>query len=288
MSFLTQNYLTRGFWGDEAWTALISQFSLPDILRITGEDFHPPLYYFLVHFFIVVFGASEWIRAVSTLFFLLTVVAVYFLAREFVGRGEATLLAILTLTSPILVTYAFEARAYALVALISTASTLLFWLALKTRRWRWWGLYILLGMAGMYTHYYLWFIFAAHGVYWLAFSRQQFKRVVVTYLLMLAGQVPWIPTLLSQVGSVAGNYWIAPITSQTHWEFFIRVTAGDDGVPQQKFVAVVVAVLLGISLLTMVIDVLPGRGRPGIPSSGAALLPPSRRERRLIPVHGWT
>ncbi|MBI2009760.1 MAG: hypothetical protein HYS86_01140 [Candidatus Chisholmbacteria bacterium] len=33
-------------------------------------------------------------------------------------------------------------------------------------------------------------------------------------------------------------------------------------------------------------DVLPGRGRPGIPSSEAALLPPTRRERRLIPTHG--
>lgn len=261
VNFLTQNYLTRGFWGDEAWTALISQFSLTDILRITGEDFHPPLYYFLAHFFIALFGASEWIRAVSVAFFGLTVIAAYFLAREFLDRGMAWLTALLILTSPILVTYAFEARAYALVAFISTAATLVFWKALRQgsgqalrhKQWRWWVAYVLLGIAGMYTHYYLWFIFAAHGLYWLAFSRQQFGRVLVVYMLMLAGQAPWVQTLLSQVGSVAGDYWIAPINSQTHWEFFVRVTAGDDGVAQQKFAATVVLMLLGISLLTMVI-----------------------------------
>lgn len=251
MDILTQNYLTRGFWGDEAWTALISQFPLKEILRITGEDFHPPAYYFLVHGFIKLFGASEWIRLISIIFFLLTPWLVYFLAKKLVDRKFGFLAAGVVAMSPILFTYAFEARAYAMVAFISALTALMFWQAITTRRWGWWLAYWLAGSVGVYTHYYMWFILAGQGFYWLMIDRKQFWRVLAVYGGILLTQLPWLPVLLSQVGSVAADYWIAPIDKRTHGEFFLRVAGGDYPMPQQMVAAGGILMLLGLSLITV-------------------------------------
>lgn len=247
MEILTQNYLTRGFWGDESWTALISQFPIAEIIRITGEDFHPPLYYFLVHGFISIFGASEWIRLISVFFWLMTPVVVFVLAKKLVSKKYAWTCAVLTFMSPILFTYAFEARAYALIAFISAASTLVFWSALKEKKWQYFLTYFLLGAIGVYAHYYMWFVFFSHGLFWLWFDRGQFRRVLVTYLGVVVAQLPWVPSLLSQVNSVVGSYWIGAMDKRTHWEFLVRVVGGDIDAPQKMFVAWVIIVLLVLS-----------------------------------------
>lgn len=254
LSILTQNYLTRGFWGDESWTALISQLPIKEIIRVTGEDFHPPFYYLLTHFFIKLFGPSEWIRLVSVFFFLLTVVAVYLLVCKLINKKVAIIGSILTLFSPILFTYAFEARSYALLACLSVTSTLVFHYAVttKTNNTKWWVLYTLLGVISIYTHYYAWFILTSHGVYWLIAERTQLKKVFLAYFAILLAQLPWIPTLLSQVQSVAGNYWIAPMNSKTHWEWFTRISAGDYATKWQSWIAVFVLLLLGLSVVTVV------------------------------------
>src|SRR3989339_119337 len=143
MYWLTHNYFSRGFWGDEAWTALISSLPVPEIIRVTGEDFHPPFYYLLVHGFMQLFGASEWIRLISVFFWMLTPLPVYFFMRKVAGKVVAINGALLVLAAPILFIYAFEARAYALLAFLSALTTLAFWKSMATRR-RDWDVYALL------------------------------------------------------------------------------------------------------------------------------------------------
>jgi len=38
MFSLAQNYLPRGFWGDEAWTSLISQLPYFQMLKTTAAE----------------------------------------------------------------------------------------------------------------------------------------------------------------------------------------------------------------------------------------------------------
>lgn len=241
---LWQNYLTRGFWGDEAWTALISGLPTGEIIRVTGQDFHPPAYYLLVHGFIRIFGASEWIRLISVVGWLLTAIAVFFLVKNLVRKRLGGVAAVLVGLSPILLTYAFEARAYALLAFLSVMSALMFW------KRQWLG-YFLVGSVGVYTHYYMWFILASQGLYWLMFDRKQFWKVVGVWGGILLAQLPWLPTLVSQVGSVAGDYWIAPIGKLTHWEWLVRVTSGDYDTPQRGVAVGIILVLLTVSLITV-------------------------------------
>lgn len=245
-NLLLQNYITRGFWGDEAWTAVISRLSIPEIIQVTGQDFHPPLYYLIVHVFMQVFGESEWIRIISTIFFLLTLIPVYVFAKKIVNKTVAWVSTLLVAFSPILFIYAFEARSYAFLTFISVLSTLCFWQAVSLAKNRkkstkqtikFWFIYAILGGFGVYTHYYMWFILASHGVYWLLADRRQFKQVFLTYLFIFLAQLPWIPTLFSQVKTVVGDYWIGGMNMRTHAEYFMRIAAGDIVTPWQTLLA---------------------------------------------------
>lgn len=260
---LKENYITRGFWGDEAWTVGISRLPIPELVQVTGQDFHPPLYYLLVHGFIKVFGPSEWVRSISTFFWLLALWPTYQLAKKISNAAVARLATLLVALSPILFTYAFEARAYALLTFLSVYSTLLFWQALnqpklakKTTSFtsnKSWILYVIVGALGVYTHYYMWFILAAHGLYWLLINRGQFKRVFLSYLAIVIAQLPWIPVLLSQLQSVKGSYWIGQINERTHWEFLMRIIAGDFTTDWQGYwtLAVLAVMVLGIPFVAM-------------------------------------
>lgn len=247
--FLFNNYLTRGFWGDEAWTAGISRLSLGEILRITGQDFHPPLYYFLVHFVGAPSNYKEIpVRLLSVFFYLLTPVFTYLLARRLFPKLSTMyycLTTCLIALSPILITYALEARSYALLAFESVLSAYFFWRAKSEKK----GhhlfrlAYFIVGSLMVYTHYYAWFILASHGVYLFLFERNRIKSLLPSALGILLVQLPWLPTLLGQTSSVSGSYWIGPMNRYTHWEFLYRVAGGDITSTWQKPLGFVLGVV---------------------------------------------
>src|SRR3989338_6560718 len=135
MFSLTQNYLTRGFWGDEAWTSLISQLPYWQMLKTTAADFHPPGYYTVVELWYKIFPTTEVsTRIVPIIFYFFTVFLVYKLASYISTSGESEpfdktqdkptpevikkkriwgiLSAFIVAVNPIFFTYAFEAMNY--------------------------------------------------------------------------------------------------------------------------------------------------------------------------------
>ena len=61
-------YLLDGqsFWNDEGNSARIAERSLQLITEGAAGDIHPPLYYYLLHFWRSVFGSSEFaLRSLS-------------------------------------------------------------------------------------------------------------------------------------------------------------------------------------------------------------------------------
>lgn len=246
MLSLGTNYLTRGFWGDESWTALISQLPIKEIIRVTGEDFHPPLYYLIVNAWGNIFSFQEvTVRLISVIFWLLTSLIAFRLSKEFIKKRPHQLaFTSLVLLSPILFTYAFEARSYAILYFLTSFATLAFWKARKEKGYTWRLTYLVLGGLMVYTHYYAWFILASHAFYLLLFERKTIKKLILPALGILVIQLPWLPTLLSQVGEVNRDYWIAPINSRTHLELFMRVAGGDTANSAQLPVAILLALLL--------------------------------------------
>lgn len=230
ISLLAQNYLTRGFWGDEAWTSLISQLPYAQMLKTTAADFHPPGYYTIIELLYRFLPPTEInTRLVSIFFYIATVFMVYKLASYVRGHLFGILSALIVALNPIFFTYAFEARNYTMFAFAATGSIFfLLELSKKFNRSSAIG-FVVLTTLGVYTHYYMLFILGAQGLYLLPFDRKIFWRMMGLYIIIGVLFLPWVKVLVGQILSVKSSYWISPIDfKHTYFDAFERILGGQD------------------------------------------------------------
>ncbi len=155
-------------WWDEGFSVWLARFSLLDIARETGNDVHPPLYFWVLHLWRSVFNDSEFaLRLPSAFFGTLTVAMTAVLGRAIGGRATGILAALLLTISRFAISYSQEIRMYALASFLAV-------LALWAARQVWergrrsdWLLYILSMTAGLYTLYLFFPVFVAANVAWL-------------------------------------------------------------------------------------------------------------------------
>lgn len=229
LSLLAQNYLTRGFWGDEAWTSLISQLPYSQMLKTTAADFHPPGYYTIIEFLYKFLPPTEVnTRLASVFFYFATIFMVYKLASYVRGHIFGILSALIIAINPIFFTYAFEARNYTMFAFAATGSIFfLLEISKKINLWRALG-FVLFTTLGVYTHYYMFFILGAQGLYLLLFDRKIFFKMMGLYVVVGILFLPWIPFLYGQLTSVKSSYWIPPIDFRhTYFDAFERILGGE-------------------------------------------------------------
>lgn len=258
---MAQNYLTRGFWGDEAWTSLISQLPYLSMLKTTAADFHPPAYYTVVELWYKIFPETEVsTRLISVIFYFLTVFLVYKLVYFISTSGESKpfrvnlqgeptpevirkgrvwglITAAVVLVNPIFFAYAFEARNYTLFAFAATGSIYFLLRILAHPRGviahpggGWLGNvvgFVLFSTLGIYTHYYMFFTLAAQGLYILIWERKILLKMIGLWTIVAVLYLPWIPFLFSQVTSVGQGYWIGRIDGRTHFEALLRILSGE-------------------------------------------------------------
>ena len=176
-------YLLDGqsFWNDEGNSARIAERSLQLITEGAAGDIHPPLYYYLLHFWRGVFGSSEFaLRSLSAVLGVLLVGLTFLIGRKVFSAGVGLLAAFVAAINPFQIYYSQEARMYMLLAVIGAAATLLLLRLLEDWSIRdrgsvdqgsgrgacHWSLIIvsliILYALGLYTHYAFPFIIVTH------------------------------------------------------------------------------------------------------------------------------
>ena len=133
-------YLTQSFWRDEACSVLAAKQSLSFI--VTKLGFEPPVYYWLLHFFVRLFGDGDiGARIFSFIAFVgVTIVVIEWAAVLYKRHWMSTVLPALFFFNPMLLYYAFEVRAYAWYTLFST----LMLVSYMYRRWVWFTVFSIL------------------------------------------------------------------------------------------------------------------------------------------------
>ena len=117
---LLRFWTRSGLWLDEALTVNIARLPLHEIPNALKHDGAPPLYYYLLHFWIALFGQSnDAVRALSGLIAILTLPVGWLCGKRFGGRAVAWTMLVLLASAPFAVYYATEARMYALVILLT-------------------------------------------------------------------------------------------------------------------------------------------------------------------------
>lgn len=215
------NNTAVALWHDEAFSALyIAKYGWGEMMHRIILDVHPPLYYILLRVWSYVFGHSLLsLRTMSILFGLLTIWAAYlFISKAFKNKTYALLAALLVAINPFQIQYALEVRMYTLGTFLTLFSSFLLIKAFEDRKKMSWFLYAVTVAAMAYTHYFLFFTIAAQGLYALYYLIKEHKLGLLTaketyaalgsYLLSAILYIPWVPSLLEQIGRVQGSYWI--------------------------------------------------------------------------------
>ncbi len=117
-------------WSDEALSVWMGRHNIADIIRLTIRlDQSPPLYYILLHLWMQIGGSGEaWVRSLSALFGIITILAIYFLAKTLSGPLAGLLAALALALSPFNVQFGQETRTYSLLALVACGSM---WMAAR-------------------------------------------------------------------------------------------------------------------------------------------------------------
>jgi hypothetical protein len=213
---LVLRFWTRsGLWLDEALTVNVARLPLHAIPNALKHDGAPPLYYYLLHFWMRLFGQSNVAtRALSGVFGVLTLPVAWLAGRRFGGRAVAWTVVVLLASAPFAVYYATESRMYALVILLTGCGFLALQRAVTNPRP---GYLVAVGVvtaALLYAQYWSLYLVALVGI-WLVVSIIRNREGTGPWPALLAvavgclAFVPWVPTFLYQAKHT-GTPWAAP------------------------------------------------------------------------------
>lgn len=235
---------TMALWHDEAFSGLLIQYGLPEMMHRIALDVHPPLYYLVLKIWAMVFTSSLFaLRLFSFTFGALTIFATYALAKKITEKKSIALLssALLALSS-FQIQYNLEARMYTLGTFFIVCSSIFLLQGLRRNEKKYWFLYALFTSAALYTHYYTFFIACAQGLFLLysIFKNATIIRsVFFSFALVFISYIPWLPTFLKQLKQVEQSFWIPPMTIWSIPSTLLKMLTGV-ALPPERFAPLLV------------------------------------------------
>lgn len=239
---------TQSLWYDEGYSVYLgAHLPLDRAIDLTVRDIVPPLYYLLLRVWLPFAGTTEYaLRFLSVLFGVTSVALAAQIGRDLMrrvapstgtsaGEWSGLLSAALFAVAPVFIWLSQDARMYGPLV---TWTLLAAWGLLKalapnatrrTRRWGW-GLFVLAGLAALYTHTVSAFWLLGQGVFGILavwHQREQQERVhegLVALGAMAIGYLPWVIVVLFSYETNAG-YWPGHLPPtylwRTAWDAFV-------------------------------------------------------------------
>lgn len=235
------NISTWSIWFDEAYSWYIIKFNYAEIAHYTSLDVHPPMYYWALKTWSLLFGTSELaLRSLSMVSAMVAIVFGFLLIKKLFGHFAARISILFMVLAPMIVRYSQEARMYTMAMAICTAATYVFVTVLgekdaKKRR-KLWIIYAVLVAVGMWTHYFTALIWIAHWLwrgYVLARNSKTFavwrkkyfsKEWLLTYGLAIALYIPWLPSMFRQLTDIqTTGFWIGKVGTDSFTSYLTNI-----------------------------------------------------------------
>lgn len=219
-------FMTSGndIWYDEVFSLGLMKQTMPDIVRLTATDVHPPFYYFYLKW-VVTIGTTLFpglsivnlAKIASVLPYLGIWIIYATLVRKEWGVLQAGLGSFLSIFMPQLCLYGVEIRMYSLACFLLFATMVGACLYYKTEKNGYLGLVLVCSIGIAYTQYFallsLGILYCLGGVAFLVEKRwKALLQWGITLGITILAFVPWVPTLVHQMTNVTGSYWIPPLT----------------------------------------------------------------------------
>jgi mannosyltransferase len=200
----------QGLWYDEAVTAWLLRGTPRQLLAaLPHSESTPPGFYLVAWSWVRAFGdTAVGLRSLSATAGTLTVPVVFATGRALAGRRVGLIAAALVAVNPLLVWYSQEARAYALLVLVSTLSL---WLFVRARTRPTLGRLLAWALAAavaLCTHYFALFVVAPEALVLLAARRARLGWRLLALLLVGGVATSLLGLALAQR---ARTYWFVEL-----------------------------------------------------------------------------
>ncbi|WP_075073870.1 glycosyltransferase family 39 protein [Longilinea arvoryzae] len=204
----------RSIQYDDAFSFFLAERSLTEIVQGTAADTMPPLYYFLLHFWLQISPELWFLRLLSVLLTLISVVLLYGLVSELAGQKAGLWAALFAAVSPMQIYHAQDLRMYALLELCQLGYAFCLVKAWKVEEINrkaspgWWTGAVLFGVAAMYTHNLAIFGLIVPNVF-LLFKRdwRRQKQLILAQAGIGLLALPWLWLIPGQIAKVQQAFW---------------------------------------------------------------------------------
>jgi len=212
----------RSFWGDE----IVSVKLAADTWRafdywILRREANMALFYLLLRGWVRFGDGEAWVRSFSAICGILTVAAIYVLAKRLHGERVAWIAALLAATNACLVQFSQEARSYSMLMLLAVLSYYFFQRVLEEKSLWASAAYVVISACALYAHFFAALFICAQlaSLLWLPTKQVPWRRLAFVYLSLAAAAVPVaIYILKNDVGQL---YWVQPTTVSEIYKLFI-------------------------------------------------------------------
>ncbi len=191
--FTAATFTPAQFWSHKSLADYYEAMTRSDI----GNS---PFYYFLLHWWMEIFGISDFTaRFFSVIFSVLIIAATYFFSKRFFSSKTGLIAAAIVAIEPFFIAYSHQARNYSLTFFLTLLATYFFLQIIenKTSRkktiWLYVG-YVLACGLGLLSHFLTIAVLLAHAIYALFFLRtiQGWIRMAFAGVAALSGVTWWM------------------------------------------------------------------------------------------------
>lgn len=203
---------SESIWFDEAVSINVSQQSVALIIEKT--ELHPPLYYIILHFWMLLFGTSEVAtRSLSAIFGIISIFLIYQVGRTLFNHRVGLISGFLSGISYFHIYYSQEMRNYSLLLLLTLLSFFLFIKILRADKARrlYFPLLFLANICLAYTHVFGLFVIMSQIFYFILLWKKYKQLRIWFFGLQIATLLfflPWIPTLIGKISAISHGFWI--------------------------------------------------------------------------------
>lgn len=208
--------VNRNFWLDEYFSIELVKLDWWDIPAATAADVHPPLYYFILKFFLTLFGTDYIVyRIASFVPFVLMVAAALLLFRPAFGRFATLVFLCLMGLNDSTLRFFTEARMYGWAFFFVTLCGFSAYKIIDARHplRRWWAAFTVCGLCSAYLHYFallcVCFVYLFLLVYTLLRRRALLRGWGIAAAVSVVCYLPWVfMAIRNIVYQATGGFWL--------------------------------------------------------------------------------